>query len=209
MQSTFTSTQAIGLLVAEVRAALVDYSRRYPIDLHESYITRAAEYLVAELGRERVEFISSRFAQELVEELQRSIDEPAWRKYQNVMRTLAHQPAERWQLTVAWFDALVRHKQLASRARYVPEAAALRNFAGHLTYRATEVDLELTIKGLLGEHATISERRLSFACDAFLQRMEHRKQVTMHGFVATWRYDRKYSRANAAHCARTSSSRDR
>ena len=67
-------------------------------------------------------------------------------------------PAERWKLTTAWLQALVDEKDLVTLKRYVPEAVAIINTGGQLKFRTTDVDIELSVKGLLGEHSSIENR---------------------------------------------------
>ena len=96
-------------------------------------------------------------------------------------------PAERWNLSTAWLQALVEEKSLGNMVRYIPEAVALINADERLERRFTEVDLELKVEGLLGEHPTISNRELRFPLDSFLQRLEkHRFEVVpaYHRYLA-------------------------
>jgi MoxR-like ATPase len=175
MQSTFDSTQAVELLVEEVFLALSQFVQKNPLPVSQLDMRRASDYLVAELGRERVEFIGSKYATRLVEELQRSLDSSTWRRYQMALEKMMGWPAERWNLTSAWLTALVEDKKLTELARYIPEAVAFINADERLDRRMTEVDLELSISGLLGDHQNIKDRCLSFSLDSFLQRMEHHR----------------------------------
>ncbi len=178
MQSVFASSEAIELLASEVREALTVFVELHPIPVNELDIRRAADYLVAELGRERVEFIGSKYATYLVEELKRSMDDSTWRRYQMALDKMMGWPAERWNLSTAWLDALIKEKNLEGMEGYIPEAVALINADERLERRLTEVDLELTIEGLLGDHPTIENRQLQFSLDSYLQRMEkHRFEV--------------------------------
>jgi len=175
MQSVFSSTQAVELLAEEVCTALTAFLDKHPLPVSELDTRRASDYLVAELGRARVEFIGSKYATMLVEELKRSMDDATWRRYQMALEKMMGWPAERWNLTTAWLKALVEEKQLTQLARYIPEAVAFINADERLERRPTEVDLEISIEGLLGDHASINNRTLSFSLDSYLQRMEHHR----------------------------------
>jgi MoxR-like ATPase len=178
MQSVFASARAIELLVEEVRGKLTDYIAKHPIPVNQLDIRRAADYLVAELGRDNIEFIGSKYATQLVDKLKNSMDDNTWRRYQTSLKKLLGWPAERWNLTSAWLQALVDDKGLVQLARYIPEAVAIINAEERLDRRPTEVDVELTVEGLLGDHPSIEDRTLSFALDSYLQRMEqHRLEV--------------------------------
>ena len=175
LHSVFASYQAMELLADEIRGALQEYTAVHPIPVQPLDIRRAADYLVAELARERVEFISSKYASELVDELKRSMDDDTWRRFRMSLDKMLGWPAQRWDLTTAWLQALVADKGLDKLSRYIPEAVALINAEERLDRRLTEVDIELSAEGLLGEHPLIEGQVLSFALDAYLQRMERHK----------------------------------
>jgi len=175
MQSIFASNNAIDLLVDEINHALTQFIDKNPLPVTSLDIRRAADYLVAELGREHIEFIGSKYAAELVAELKRSLDDRTWRRYQLSLDKLIGWPAERWDLTHAWLDALTSEKELHQLKHYIPEAIALINADERLSRRFIEADLELVVDGLLGEHRSIENRTLSFSLDEYLLRIEHHK----------------------------------
>ncbi|ROS01799.1 ATPase family protein associated with various cellular activities (AAA) [Sinobacterium caligoides] len=182
MQSIFASSQALELLAEEIASSLSAFVGEHPLPVNELDIRRASDYLVEELGAERVEFVGSKYATQLVEELKRSLDSATWRRYQMALNKMLGWPAERWNLTTAWLKALTEEKQLSQLERYIPEAVALINADERLDRRLTETDLELTIEGLLGEHSSINKRALSFSLDAYLQRMERHRFEVVPGY---------------------------
>ncbi|NHO89124.1 AAA family ATPase [Pseudoteredinibacter isoporae] len=178
MASIFRSREAMELLSEEVANSMRDFVEQHPLPVSELDMRRAADYLVAELGREQIEFIGSKYAVQLAEELKRSMNDETWRRYQMALEKMIGWPAERWNLTAAWLQALVDEKQLSSLESYIPEAVALINADERLDRRLSEVDLELKIEGLMGDHAIIEDRSLSFGLDAFLLKLErHRFEV--------------------------------
>ena len=192
MQSSLTSHQATHLLAEEVEQALHSFLKRYPLnqslegiaagDFTALAIEQAAQYLVAELSRERLQFIGSKYAQQLADELKRSLDESTWRNYQTALEKLSHRIDQRWQLTHAWLQALVEHKQLTQLQGYIAEAVALLNGDQRIDRRSSQTDLELNIDQLMGDHPVIQQRSLGFAVDDFLQRLQHHQQVVIKGY---------------------------
>ena len=182
IQLTFGQSQALNDLVAEVTDCLTGYVGQHPLPADQVSIQRAAQYLVEELARERTEFIGSKYARQLVDELKQSLGDASWRQFHSALEKMHGWPAERWKLTNTWLHALVQQQQLHKIARYIPEAVALINADERLDRRFTEVDLELTVEGLLGEHVTLSERRLAYSLDDFLQRLEHHHQIVVPGY---------------------------
>ena len=182
MQSVFASAEAKELLAKEINNAMVEFVGANPLPVKAIDIRRAADYLVAELGRDRVEFIGSKYATDLVEELKRSMDDPTWRRYQMALDKMLGWPAERWNLTSAWLQALVKDKTLIHLQRYIPEAVALINSDERLDRRFSQVDLELEIGGLLGDHPRVKNRSLNFALDEFLLRLDAHKNVVLPAY---------------------------
>lgn len=173
MQLVFGSLDALTSLIAEVADSLNCFIAQHPLPVSTGDIQRAAQYLVEELARERLEFISSKYARQLADELKNSLDEHSWRQYQGNLEKMLGWPAERWQLSTAWLQALVKQKGLAQIARYIPEAVALINGDERIDRRLTEVDLHITVSGLLGDHTSIVDRSLCWSLDEFLQRLDH------------------------------------
>ncbi len=177
MSEVFTCQDAATLLADEIRSAMYEFISYHPIDISEVKLHRAADYLVQELGRDRTEFIGSKYAQELVAELRRSLSNDSWRRYQASLEKMHGWPAERWRLSSAWLEALVQEKNLQHLQRYIPEAAALINSDDRLERRLTEVDLDLTVEGLMGSHTSIKDRGLRFSVDDFLDRAQQHRSV--------------------------------
>lgn len=176
LQRLFGSDQAAVILAAEISTAMAAFISRHPLQIPDFTLARAADYLVQELARDRLEFIVSQYAQTLTEELRRSLDDAAWRRYQAALEKLAGSPAARWDLSNAWLQALVDNKQLTQLRRYIPEAIALLNTDQRLDRRLTQVDLEFRVEGLLGEHPLIQDRCLLLSLDAFLEKVERHQR---------------------------------
>jgi hypothetical protein len=184
MQNHFASADALDLLVAEVSEIFAEFIKHHPLPANALEITRAATYLVEELARERSEFITSKYAQELVDLLPKSLDDAGWRHYQSVLEKMQGWPAQSWDFISAWLQALVQSQQAAHLQRYIPEAVAILETGTRLDRRHTQVDLELRIEGLLGEHTRIQDRALAFSVDDFVQRLAHHKLVVLPQYQA-------------------------
>ena len=182
MHQSLSSHKATRLLAEEVKSALELFLQQYPIDFSALEITQAATYLVAELSRERLQFIGSKYAQQLHDELKRSLDESTWRNYQATLEKLMPCVNQRWQLSYAWLQALIEHKNLHHLENYIAEAVALLNGDQGIDRRSTQADLELSIDQLMGEHSRIQQRRLNFSVDTFLLRLQHHQQVVIPGY---------------------------
>lgn len=188
MRNHFTSTEAHELLVSEVYSAMQEFLTQHPISATDLEVRRAADYLVLELSRERIAFIGSKYARELADELKRTLDDDSWRRFQVALEKMMGWPAERWNLSYAWLNALVTDKKLTRLARYIPEAAALINADERVDRRFTETDLELTIDALMGEHPRIKNRTLHLTVDDFFLRLDHHRSEFVpdyHRYIET------------------------
>ena len=188
MQTVFSSSQANTLLADEIEASLRAFLDKHPVEVSDLDVRQAGAYLVAELGRDHLDFIASKYAVQLVDTLKSTLDGATWKKYQAALKKIEGRAAERWRLTTAWLEALIEEKNLGGLRRYIPEAVAIINSEKRLSRRNTEVDLEISVPGLLGEHTTIKEQALSFSVDSFLGRMErHRTEVVpaYHHYLQT------------------------
>lgn len=172
MRQVFSSRDAAELLATEIGIAMDEFVTLHPISISTLTKRRAADYLVQELGRERTEFICSKYARRLADELRRSLDDHTWRRYQLSLEKMLGWPAERWSLSCAWLEALVTDKKLVDLQRYIPEAAALINSDQRLDRRNTEVDLEVLASDLMGEHGLIQNRSLVIVVDEFLEKLD-------------------------------------
>ncbi|MFT5085241.1 MAG: hypothetical protein ACI9Y1_003299, partial [Lentisphaeria bacterium] len=177
MKAIFLSNEAHNLLVAEVRNAMREFLILHPMDIGDLEMGRAADYLVCELGRERAEFIGSKYARELADELQRSLSDESWRRFQMALEKMMGWPAERWNLSCAWLSALVKEKNLSHFIRYIPEAAAMINADERIDRRETQTDIEFSVEGMMGEHARIENRTMHFSVDEFLLRLDEHQNT--------------------------------
>jgi len=193
MKEVFNSSQAIDLLQAEVASFIELFLNQHfaGAELKDQFdnidVQAAASYLVAEMSRGRIEFVCSKYALGLLEDLKRSMSDANWRKYQASLVQLQGQPGKRWNLSIAWLSALLdsrRESQAEAQPLidYIPEAVALINAEDRLERRHSQVDLQLSVKGLLGEHRRIEDRQLNFSVDSFLARLEHHHQEVVPAY---------------------------
>lgn len=186
MSTFFANKGAHQLLVNEIILSITQFITVHPIETNELDIQRAADYLVMELGRERTEFITSKYAQQLVDELKRTIDDKGWRQFQTSLEKMKGWPSQRWNLSESWLTALINNKNLHYLTRYIPEAIALINIDHVIDHvidrRLTQVDLELHVENLMGDHPLIKDRTLSFSVDEFLVRTQHHRSVFVKNY---------------------------
>ncbi|MFQ3228947.1 DNA repair ATPase [Reinekea sp.] len=173
------SFEATKLLCVDITQGLILFATEHGMAIEELTLKRAANYLVEELAKDQLAFITSQYATELVEELQRSVNHESWNKFQEALVNLDSSPNAQWRLSEAWLSALISNRNLQSLSRYIPEAIALLIVPTRVERRAIEADVEITVQGLMGEHERIQDRALSFSLDSFLQRTQHHREVVV------------------------------
>lgn len=182
MQRAFASSRATELLVEEVHNNLQSFFIEQSMPVETVDLMLAAEYLVCELSRDHLEFISSKYALELHGELKRSLNDETWRKYQLSLKKISGRVAERWSLSEAWLSAMLEHKKLHHLEKYIPEAIALLNTEERISRRESQADLELKIESLMGDHKRMQGRTLALSIDEFLQRLQHHQTVVIPAY---------------------------
>lgn len=164
-------------LRAEVLAAMQSFLARHPMQLEAALLREAAEYLVEELAAERVEFVVSKYARDLLDGLRQHLQTAhMWDGYLQAQERLRGRPDQRWALAENWLRAYCAEHGAASLA-YVPEAVALSLIDAELPVRVTEADLQVRVDGLLGDHPRIEQGALAFALDDFFQRLRHHRET--------------------------------
>jgi hypothetical protein len=187
MRRVFNKSDAMNLLSDEIATAMTEFATIEQFEIDTLLTQRAGEYLSEELSRESFECVSSQYAEQLVAELKRSMDDTTWRSFESSLARLETQPVEQWKLASAWLRALLDGHSLAPLSRYIPEAVAQITAKG-IRYRALSVNIEMTVDGLMGDHSRITDRTLSFSLDDFLQRTEQHRRVvvpTYHRYLQT------------------------
>ncbi len=178
LNSSLSSRKAVDLLAQEILDYLKSFLEKHPIEIPNHTIRQAAYYLVDEYGRDDFAFVTSQYGLDLVEELKRSTNDLAWNTFVASLRELDSNPAEKWKVAEAWLQAMVDslpqdNETQAKKGRYLAEAIALLVEPDSVPRRTSNVELELLVEGLLGEHARISKQRMAVGVDDFLSRMKH------------------------------------
>lgn len=178
IQQLFGQRDSLLQLQAEIAEAMAGYGDQQGMSLAPATLAEAAEYLVQELAAERIEFVFSKYARELLAGLQARLQAAhMWEVYQQTLSALQKRPAAQWALVENWLRGLCAADEFAALNAYVPEAVALSLLAEDLPKRITEVDLRFTVKELMGEHPRIGERQLVLAVDDFFARLRvHRER---------------------------------
>ena len=154
----------------EPRVAKVAADHRVTIEA--SLLGVAARYLVDELGRDRPRFVISSSATTLQSSLQQELDRANIRRdFEEDLRTLEKHPAERLGLARAWLTALAnKYDDLKPHVHALLEAAVVIATERKVEREPSSAAVEVSVTGLLGQHARIENQAMQLRLDDFVAR---------------------------------------
>ncbi|MGH8044043.1 MAG: AAA family ATPase, partial [Stenotrophomonas sp.] len=181
----FGSREGQQALRDEVGAALAAFAEARQLPFTAADHHAAAAYLCAELAAGEPVFSTSRYALALLDALSKQLQAAGQREV--FERALAREQdglAARWALAGQWLRALCTLPAFTDHAGYADEAAALLLVQRALRTRASDAVLQVTVDGLLGEHARVVQGRLSLSLDDFMARLQQHASVFVPAFHA-------------------------
>ena len=187
MKQVFSRNDAQGLLQAEIAQHLNDFLAVHAlIKKASSSVIYAAEYLAEELAHAQLSFVSSRYAQNLVDELRRSLDiAQAWQNFNKALKQLKGDYCQQWALVNTWLSAMLKARNDTQHAaklmHYIPESIA-HFIANDAVLRPNKTPLEFEVSDLMGEHPRIQQHSLHLSLDRFFSQYQQHQQVVIPEF---------------------------
>ena len=180
----FNHHQASTRLQEEIQQQFNLFLESYPVDIDEATAKRSCEYLSQELAQEKITFVTSQYAQKLLDELRRNLQvAKAWKTFESSLEQLENQHHERWALASSWLNAMLEAQQEENQtlAHYVPEAVALL-LCESITWKENNTALEISISDLMGDHSRIQKQQLHLSLDDFLSRYHQHRTHVLPGY---------------------------
>ena len=199
MQKIFDDHQALDLLEAEVASQLALFVSIHGLSLSHQGVQQGAKFLVATLSQQHIEYVVSKYGEQLLKQLQNSVDENVWQDFQGTLSDLKEDIGAQWALINAWLNALVRHSDQEELSPYIPDAIVLMLNHEQELVSSLQIDLSFNVSNLLGEHSRITDQSMLMRLDDFEARLHAFKEEWLPGY-------RQYqeSRADALRQARQS-----
>jgi hypothetical protein len=196
LASSLNSREGFTFLLQELTLSLGEFVQQAALSFNENTIRLAAEYLSQQLASLKLEFISSKVANDLAEGLNKHLSDVAHLKeYQLAMTQFASMAKssttdtilglkEQWGLSQAWLSAISVSDICAEKEQqhYLPEAAALLLCSDTLPLQKSDVSTSILVTNLLSEHRNIVDGELSLSIDEFNQRMVYFRTVDLVNF---------------------------
>jgi hypothetical protein len=185
IQALFGYDEGVINLQAEIAIELVEYFKANPIAHEQHHIKQASEYLCYVVAQMPQQFIFSKYSQQLFDGLKNQLEQShMWSDFNQSQNHLNERLADRWNLIESWLKGLCTLPQYAKLKNYIPEAIVLciLDKQSSLTKTISEVELEVSVTDLLGEHRTINQGVLNINLDDFFSRMRHQYKIVIPQF---------------------------
>ncbi|EXJ10809.1 DNA repair ATPase [Nitrincola nitratireducens] len=178
MQRIFNTSKAVDILESDVSQQLSSFVEVHGLPLSQQGIKQGAAFLVALLSHEHIEYVVSKYGDQLVKQLKTSVDDQTWQDFQGALSELKDDLGGQWALVAAWFSALVQHTEELELNAYIPDAVLLMLNHEKEPVSALQVDVSFQVSGLLGEHPRIVNQCMQLRLDDF--------EARLHGFKHHW-----------------------
>ncbi len=172
LSELYQDRSALDLIEKELLVIVNEFLAQHPITVDDQTISTAVSYLAAELSRDKTEFVSSKESTALLTQFKKSIEASVLKEFNTTLNNLSEHPDQQWDLANAWLYAQVENSGQMALLHYIPEAAAAIITDKALTRRKLNVDVNLKVENLFGEHLLIDNGSLSFSLDTFLSRLD-------------------------------------
>ena len=183
MSTLFGSDDAFNALLLEVSGRLTDFLESQQVKEAQQLRERSARYLILELAQPVREFSVTRASQSLMEKLQRALGSAnAQSIFEDNIRALQHEPGKAWRYVDGWLHAWLSKQEDQRLRPYIAEAVARILIGNDLSWKPRELNLELSVAGLLSSHSRIHNGELTLRLDEFLLRLDHHKTVVVPAY---------------------------
>ncbi|MFK8010598.1 MAG: DNA repair ATPase [Marinicellaceae bacterium] len=164
-------------LCCSISSAMADYYTTISLEISVEDLTAASHYLFAFLSSNNADKMQiTATASQLVKEMTNylesiSEDKELFQKVKELEKT----PKEQFKLIEYWLSGFVSHgiekEQQKIALRYINEAIVYMLCDDKSAYNKQVNSLHCEVDQLLGEHANISDRKMEFEFDEFIQRL--------------------------------------
>jgi len=131
----------------------------------------AADYLIEELANARAEFVIKDSSEALVKQLQNQLKNKSLQQQVSSAVDACCTLQQKYQLYLAWLQSFSDSQQLNTDDELLIEAATLITLEADLKFYSSSADTQGVINGLLGQHARINDRKLTFSYQEFITRL--------------------------------------
>ncbi|MDP5033217.1 DNA repair ATPase [Paraglaciecola sp.] len=197
LANAFNSQQGFLQLQLNLETHIGAFIQRFLLPFTAREITQAAHYLSLELALPKFAFITSPSANTLNQAFNTALEELGHTRDFSTAISQFNQQIEKadgkqdrvlglneqWSLCQAWLSAMLATTDKPQTRHYLAETAALIICQHTIETRASKINLDIEVEGLLSEHQRIKNGQLRFSLDEFIQRLHHYEQVDVPNFT--------------------------
>jgi MoxR-like ATPase len=171
MQKVFGHITAKKSIIDEIKQSLTTFLDQQKLTVEAQIISRASEYLSEELAKELITFDTSKYARRICDEFKTHLSgQDIWQDYLSLLNELQGDMGKRWKLTDSWLSAFLESQNKMDLSEFIGEAIGILNAEQRIDRTEREVDIQLSITGLLGTHNSIKQQNLTIQLHDFLDR---------------------------------------
>lgn len=185
IQALFGHDEGIRNLQTEMSFELTQFLEKYPIQHEQYHVKQATEYLSYILAETPQEFTLSKYGHYLFEGLKARLEEShMWGDFNQSQSNLQKRLADRWILIESWFKGLCTLPQYQKLSDYIAEALVLcmLDKESSITLGISELELDISVNDLLGDHPSIIQGVLNINLDDFFSRMRKQSRIIIPEF---------------------------
>ncbi len=183
LRELFADDKAASQLIKEIHDHMMDFFSEADFDISKNQLTLSASYLMEQLAEKKVVFVQSKYAKTLSNEFFKSAGATGIKQFRAILKELDKKPLKQWQLAMSWLEAFVA-KKLTDNVHYIEEVVGNLCCEKVLDYQPKNVDLDLTIEELLGDHVRVIEQNLKLQLDDFVQRISYHENEVLPNYQA-------------------------
>ncbi|XKM13508.1 DNA repair ATPase [Orbaceae bacterium ac157xtp] len=180
IHALFGHDEGLQNLRAEMATEMAQFLQNNPITHNDYHIKQASEYLCYTLAATPQTFVLSKYGKSLFDDLKKHLNTShMWGDFNQSQLKLADRLADRWLLIESWLKGFCTLPQYQKLDAYISEAIILfmLDKGSNTAVNISEVDLDITVSDLLGDHASIKQGVLNINLDDFFTRMRRQSYV--------------------------------
>lgn len=183
ISTSFGSSEMSQHLYVAIKNDMQTFYASAGIEFKASQLLSAASFLYAYLTIEpkAKRFLVSAHAAKLVDQIKAHLESVAeYSNFKQQLQSLKASANQQWQLIGYWLKGLIQQSKTDEpkyQLRYINEAIVVMLCDDKKWFDPSAISLACEVDQLLGDHANIKDRKLSFEFDEFISRLSHYDEV--------------------------------
>lgn len=187
LASTFEYNSALHSLAKTVGPAIAEFNRLQELGHSEQRCGHAAEYLIHELASPQFAPVCAKQALLLSQDFLKELGHKGQTNdFRQAIARLDHNALTQFEMYQDWLDGYLASQEDAQTpaelSKFVDEAAVLLTTQDRWQVDVRQVDLGVSVDGLLGSHLKIKKRQLALSVDDFDDRLARHADTVVPGF---------------------------